>query len=115
MVDFREKIEWGDPFYAIFTNEIFGKGQKSTVFKHKTRKSFLKIVKLVFIRQKLVFKRLKLVFKTAKLPCPAFSLQGLGWIPHKKKACKEVVEWTEQEIEQILPQRTLFDCRVENS
>ena len=88
MVDFREKIEWGDPFYAIFTNEIFGKGQKSTVFKHKTRKSFLKIVKLVFIRQKLVFKRLKLVFKTAKLPCPAFSLQGLGWIPHKKKACK---------------------------
>ena len=86
MVDFREKIEWDDPFYAIFTNEIFGKGQKSTVFKHKTRKSFLKIVKLVFIRQKLVFKRLKLVFKTAKLPCPAFSLQGLGWIPHKKKS-----------------------------
>ena len=28
---------------------------------------------------------LKLVFKTPKLPCPAFSLQGLGWIPHKKK------------------------------
>ena len=84
MVDFREKIEWDDPFYAIFTNEIFGKGQKSTVFKHKTRKSFLKIVKLVFIRQKLVFKRLKLVFKnlklnfkTPKLLCPAFSLQGL--------------------------------------
>ena len=33
----------------------------------------------------LVFKKLKLVFKTPKLPCPAFSLQGLGWIPHKKK------------------------------
>ena len=42
MVDLREKIEWGDPFYAIFINKIFGKGQKSTVFKHKTRKSFLK-------------------------------------------------------------------------
>ena len=78
MVDFGDNSERSDPFYAIFTNEIFGKGQKSTVFKHKTRKSFLKIVKLVF-------KRLKLVFKTAKLPCPAFSLQGLGWIPHKKK------------------------------
>ena len=33
---------------------------------------------------KLVFKMLELVLKTPKLPCPAFSLQGLGWIPHKK-------------------------------
>ena len=81
MVDFREKIVWGDPFYAIFINKIFGKGQKSTVFKHKTRKSFLKIVKLVFKRLKLVFKMAKLV-KTA---LSRISLQGLGWIPHKKK------------------------------
>lgn len=34
---------------------------------------------------KLIFKMLKLVFKRPKLPCPAFSLRGMGWIPHKKK------------------------------
>ena len=111
MVDFREKIEWGDPFYAIFTNEIFGKGQKSTVFKHKTRKSFLKIVKLVFIRQKLVFKRLKLVFKTAKLPCPAFSLQGLGWIPHKKKAWNDVLDSSKEQ--RALGSSTPFNHQIE--
>ena len=33
---------------------------------------------------KLVFKILKLVFQIPKLPCPAFSLQEMGWIPHKK-------------------------------
>jgi len=77
MMDFRGKFEWGDPFYAIFINKIFGKG---------------KILQLLSINRgnpsknelKLVFKMLKLVFKTPKLPCPAFSLQGLGWIPHKK-------------------------------
>ena len=26
-------------------------------------------------------------FQKAKLPCPAFSLQGIGWIPQKKEAC----------------------------
>ena len=41
-------------------------------------------MKLVFTKLKLEFKMLKLVFKTSKLPCPALSLQGLGWIPHKK-------------------------------
>ena len=35
MMDFRENFEWGDPFYAIFINKIFGKRQKFTVFKHK--------------------------------------------------------------------------------
>ena len=78
-------------FSAIFINKIFGKRQKSTVFKHKSRtsfqkwrNSFSKIMKLVFKKLKLVFKMLKLVFKTPTLPCPAFSLQGLGWIPNKK-------------------------------
>ena len=28
---------------------------------------------------KLVFKMLELSLKTPKLPCPAFSLRGLGW------------------------------------
>ena len=37
---------------------------------------------------KLVFKMLKLVLKTPKLLSPAFSLQGLGWIPHKKSLYK---------------------------
>ena len=32
MMDFREKFEWGDPFYAIFVNKMFGKRQKYTVF-----------------------------------------------------------------------------------
>ena len=32
MMDFRGKFEWGDPFYAIFINKIFGKRQKSAVF-----------------------------------------------------------------------------------
>ena len=35
-------------------------------------------------RVKLVFKMQKLVFKTPKLLSPAFCLQGLGWISHKK-------------------------------
>ena len=46
------------------------------------------MLNLDFKMLKLVFKMLKLVFKTPKLPCPAFSLQGLGWIPHKKKPAK---------------------------
>ena len=29
------KFGLGDPFYAIFTNKIFGKRQKFTAFKHK--------------------------------------------------------------------------------
>ena len=45
---------------------------------------FSKIVKLILKKLRLVFKMLKLIFKTPKLPWPAFSLQGLGWIPHKK-------------------------------
>ena len=32
MMDFREKFEWGDPFYVIFIKKIFGKRQKSAVF-----------------------------------------------------------------------------------
>ena len=51
----------------------------------KMKKFVLKNSKTHFKKLKLVFKMLKLVFKTPKLPCPAFSLQGLGWIPHKKK------------------------------
>ena len=35
MMDFRGKFEWGDPFYAIFIDKIFGKRQKFTAFKHK--------------------------------------------------------------------------------
>ena len=31
-LDFREKIKWGDLFYAIFIHKIFVKGQKSIVF-----------------------------------------------------------------------------------
>ena len=78
MMDFREKFELGDPFYAIFINKIFGKKQNLqllSINRGNPSKNELK----------LVFKMLKLVFKTPKLPCPAFSLQGLGWIPHKKK------------------------------
>ena len=45
-----------------------------------------KIPKLNFKAPKLVFKMQKLVFKTQKLVSPAFSLQVLGWIPHKKFA-----------------------------
>ena len=86
MVDFREKIEWGDPFYAFFTNEIFGKGQKSTVFKHKTRKSFLKIVKLVFIRQKLVFKKAETRFQNSKTPLSRIFLARTGMDSAQKKA-----------------------------
>ena len=46
----------------------------------KIRNSFSEMLKLVF-------KMLKLVLKTQKLLSPAFSLQGLGWMSHKKKAC----------------------------
>jgi len=46
-----------------------------------------KRLKLVSKIMKLVFKMMKLVFKTQKLLSPAFSLQVLGWIPHKKIAC----------------------------
>jgi len=31
------------------------------------------------------FQKAETRFQNAKkLPCPAFSLQGMGWIPHKK-------------------------------
>ena len=52
----------------------------------KIPKLLLKIPKLDFKAPKLVFKMQKLVFKTQKLVSPAFSLQVLGWIPHKKFA-----------------------------
>ena len=82
MMDFREKFEWGDPFMPFLLTNFLEKG---------------KILQLLSINRgnpsknelKLVFKMLKLVFKTPKLPCPAFSLQGLGWIPHKKSLYSE--------------------------
>ena len=40
MMDFREKIESGDPIYAIFASKMFGKGKNPPVFKQKYRKSF---------------------------------------------------------------------------
>ena len=40
---------------------------------------------LVFKMMKLVLKMPKLVFRMPKLVSPAFYLQGLGWISHKKK------------------------------
>ena len=46
----------------------------------------LKIPKRLLKIPKLDFKAPKLVFKTQKLISPAFSLQVLGWIPHKKFA-----------------------------
>ena len=75
-MDFRGKFERGDPFYAIFITKIVEKG-KIVLFLSINRGNPSKN------ELKLVFKMLKLVFKTPKLPCPAFSLQGLGWIPHK--------------------------------
>ena len=50
----------------------------------KISKVLLKIPKLDFKAPKLIFKMQKLVFKTQKLISPAFSLQVVGWIPHKK-------------------------------
>ena len=52
--------------------------------KKKLRNSFSEMLKLVFKMLKFVFKMLKLVLKTPKLLSPAFSLQGLGWMSHKK-------------------------------
>lgn len=77
-MDFRGQFEWGNLFMPFLLTKFLEKG---------------KILQLLSINRgnpskhelKLVFKMLKLVFKTPKLPCPAFSLQGLGWIPHKIK------------------------------
>ena len=66
---------------------------------------------------KLVFKMQKLVFKTQKLVSPAFSLQVLGWIPHKKFACKEWlnqlrVPFVAENMDAVEPDsiRPIIDC-----
>ena len=58
------------PLYLVFENGLI-----------------LQTPKLNFKAPKLVFKMQKLVYKTQKPVSPAFSMQVLGWIPHKEIAC----------------------------
>ena len=51
-------------------------------------KSLKEVLNFLLKRVELLFKIPKLDFKTPKLPSSAFSLQVLGYIPHKKFACK---------------------------
>ena len=62
--------------------------EKIEKFDFERLKLVSKIMKLVFEMMVLVFKMMKLVLKMPKLVKPAFHLQGLGWLSHKKKACK---------------------------
>ena len=81
MMDFRGILNGMTLFMPFLLPKFVGKG-KILLFLSINRGNPSKN------ELKLVFKMVKLVFKTPKLPCPAFSLQGLGWIPHKKKpAC----------------------------
>ena len=53
---------------------------------------FLKNSETRFQKAETRFLNAETRFKTPKLPCPAFSLKGLGWIPHKKKPADGVFE-----------------------
>ena len=75
-------------FIAFLLSKFMGKGENLyllaltyKILRKKLRNCFSERVKLVFKMQ-------KLVFKTPKLPSPAFCLQGLGWISHKKMPVK---------------------------
>ena len=48
------------------------------------KKFVLKNSKTRFHQAETRFQKAETRFQNAKLPCPAFSLQRLGWIPHKK-------------------------------
>ena len=79
----REKIEWGDPFHAIFIDKYVEIGKNLQLFLsinqgHPSKNEEICsqiIVKLVFKMLKLVFKMLKLVLKTPKPPSLTFCLQ----------------------------------------
>ena len=71
-------------FIAFLLSKFRGKGE-NLYFLALTYKILWKKLRNYFSeRVKLVFKMQKLVFKTPKLLSPAFCLQGLGWISHKK-------------------------------
>ena len=71
------------------------------------------MLKLVFKMLKFVFKMLKLVLKTPKLLSPTFSLQGLGWMSHKK-ACLGKRNLTTTKNKRVVTKQKVTSMRFDN-
>ena len=91
MMYFREEFEWGDPFYAIFVNKMFGKRQKSTVFKQKSRtmkKFVLKNSETRFQKAETRFQKAETRFQNAKTPLSRIFL-ARTWMDSAQKKPEE--------------------------